>query len=201
MLLSGPFTGLLLFGQDSMSRNYYSEIHLHFTWHCTNSAPMLTPQVEPVTHRVIKARLIKTPGVFVHEIGGTDTHVHVAVTIPPTLTISEFVGQLKGGSSHEVNEQFALRRKVLEWQTGYGVVSFGTKDLPWVKEYIRNQRAHHANGKAVDRLERITEVEATTSQRSPVNGADNVNGQETDSAPHASPGMNAGPNAAAREGS
>ena len=27
-----------------------------------------------------------------------------------------------------------LGRKVLEWQAGYGVVSFGTRDLPWVVE-------------------------------------------------------------------
>ena len=157
-----------------MSQNYYSEINLHFTWHCKESAPMLTPQVEPVTHQIIKQRLINTPHVFVHEIGGTDTHVHVAVTIPPTLTISEFVGQLKGASSHEVNQHFALRGKALQWQAGYGVVSFGTKDLPWVKRYIQNQRAHHAAGKVSDRLERITELETPLPDTSPVNGADSA---------------------------
>jgi putative transposase len=44
---------------------------------------------------------------------------------------------------------------VLEWQTGYGVVSFGTKDLKWVIEYVRNQKEHHAKGTTVDRLEKI----------------------------------------------
>ncbi len=44
-----------------MSRNYYSEINLHFTWHCKDSGPMLTPQVEPVTHRIIKDRLSRNP--------------------------------------------------------------------------------------------------------------------------------------------
>ena len=121
-----------------MSHNYYSEINLHLTWHCKDSAPMLTPQVEPVAHRLIRQRIIKTSHVYVHEIGGTDTHVHVAVTIPPTLLISEFVGQIKGATSHDVNEQFALRGKVLQWQVGYGVVSFGTRDLDWVKRYIQN---------------------------------------------------------------
>ena len=145
-----------------MARNYYSEINLHCTWHCKESAPMLTPQVEPVAHRLIHARIVTTPGVFVHEIGGTDTHIHVALTIPPTLTISEFVGQIKGATSHEVNEQFALRGKVLQWQAGYGVVSFGTRDLEWVRQYIRNQRAHHATGKTLDRLERISEEETST---------------------------------------
>jgi putative transposase len=140
-----------------MSRNYYSEINLHLTWHAKQSLPLLTPAVEPIAHRLLKKRVIETPGVFLHEIGGTETHVHLAVTIPPTLTISDWIGELKGGSSHDVNQQMGLRSKVLQWQPGYGVVSFGSKDLPWVKEYIRNQREHHQRGSASERLERITE--------------------------------------------
>jgi hypothetical protein len=58
-----------------------------------------------------------------------------------------------------VNEQFAQRGKVRHWQAGYGVVSFGTGDLDWVKQYIQNQRTHHASGKVVDRLERTIEIE------------------------------------------
>jgi len=46
--------------------------------------------------------------------------------------------------------------KSLDWQTGYGVVSFGTKDLEWVVNYIRNQKEHHKKGTTVGRLEKIT---------------------------------------------
>lgn len=145
-----------------MSRNYYSEINLHITWHCKDNSPMLTPQVEPVAHRHLKQKIINTPGAFVHEVGGTETHIHIAVSIAPTLNISEFIGQLKGASSHDVNKQLGLRGKVLEWQAGYGVVSFGTKDLEWVRQYIRNQREHHASGTAYERLERITAPEPDT---------------------------------------
>jgi putative transposase len=95
----------------------------------------------------------------VHEIGGTDTHVHLAVTIAPTVNISELVGRLKGGSAHDVNQRLGNKSKVLQWQEGYGVVSFGTRDLEWVREYIRNQREHHAQGKVHDRLERIAQRE------------------------------------------
>ncbi len=52
-----------------------------------------------------------------------------------------------------------MGHKALEWQAGYGVVSFGTGDLPWVRDYVRNQREHHARGKVEDRLERITAIE------------------------------------------
>ena len=122
---------------------------------------MLTPQVEPFTHRYLRQYLINTPGAFVHEIGGTENHVHLAVTIAPTILISELVGKLKGASSHEANQKLGLGRKVLEWQTGYGVVSFGTKDLPWVEAYIRNQREHHTRGTLHPRLERILPLEET----------------------------------------
>ena len=81
-----------------MSRDYYSEINLHLVWHTKNSLPLLTPTVEPLTHRLLRKRIIDTPEVFVHEIGGTETHVHLAVTIPPTLTVSEWIGQMKGGN-------------------------------------------------------------------------------------------------------
>jgi len=144
-----------------MSRNYYSEIHLHIVWHTKSSLPLLTPQVEPFVHRYLKQRLVQTPGVFVHEVGGTETHVHVVVSIVPTILISELIGQLKGSSSHEANRQFP-GRKALEWQGGYGVVSFGTKGLEWVKAYVRNQKEHHARGSVFDRLERITTEDGET---------------------------------------
>jgi putative transposase len=121
-----------------MARNYYSEIHLHLVWHTKTSLPLLTPAVETFVHRYLRQKLINTPGAFVHEVGGTETHVHLAVTVTPTVLISELIGRLKGASAHEANQQLGRGRKVLEWQTGYGVVSFGTKDLDWVTAYVRN---------------------------------------------------------------
>ena len=143
-----------------MSHNYYSEINLHLIWHTKDSIPLLTPRVEEFVRRNVRQRIVNTPGAFVHDIGGTETHVHVAVSVPPTLLISELVGQLKGALSHEVNDQLGLQGAKLQWQAGYGVVSFGTRDLDWVKEYIQNQPEHHARGHVFDRLERITERDA-----------------------------------------
>jgi len=85
----------------------------------------------------------------------------VCLTIPPTTTISEFIGQLKGASAHEVNQKRGDGGNVLAWQSGYGVVSFGTRDLEWVKAYVSNQRERHALGKVEARLERIMALEDT----------------------------------------
>jgi putative transposase len=142
-----------------MSHNYYSEINLHVTWHTKESLPLLTPQVRDVAYRCLRQKIVNSPGAYIHEIGGTPTHVHLVASVPPTLLVSEFVGQLKGASSHEVNEQLGAGGKRLQWQSGYGVVSFGTRDLEWVKEYVRNQEQHHASGRISDRLERIGEAD------------------------------------------
>lgn len=136
-----------------MSDRAYSEINLHFVWHVKLNRPVITEELEPGLYRIIGNYAMKTPGLVFHEIGGIEDHLHIAVTIPPTLSISEWIGQVKGARSHHVNHKLA-NRKILDWQTGYGVVSFGTKDLEWVVRYIRNQKEHHKKGTIVERVER-----------------------------------------------
>jgi putative transposase len=148
-----------------MAGNYYSEINLHAVWHTKLSMPLLTPDVECVVHQYLRQMLVRESGVFVHEIGGTETHIHIAMSVVPTVLTSELIGRLKGSSSHEANHKFGDRRKRLEWQAGYGVVSFGTGDLDWVNAYVRNQREHHARGTIHERLERIIPLVAKAGQR------------------------------------
>ena len=150
-----------------MGHNYYSEINLHVTWHTKGSLPLLTPQVRNVVYRCLRQRLVNTPNVYVHEIGGIQTHLHLALSVPPAILVSELIGQLKGSSSYEVNQQLGLNGKKLQWQAGYGVVSFGTRDLEWVKEYVKNQEEHHSSGRVYDRLERTAEIENTTNNQEP----------------------------------
>jgi putative transposase len=138
-----------------MSRNVYSEINLHFTWHTKSNSPILIEMIENRLHQYIKHRVLETKGVLFHEIGGTDDHVHLVVSLPSTVLISDWIGKLKGASSYYINHEIA-NRKVLEWQDGYGVVSFSTKDLDWVAKYVRNQREHHKQGATFERMERIT---------------------------------------------
>jgi putative transposase len=138
-----------------MADNYYSEINLHLVWHTKLSRPLLNHEVEAMAFACLREKAAALGDVYIHEIGGTETHVHLALSIEPTVLISELVGVLKGYSAHEVNWRSGMGRTVLQWQTGYGVVSFGTRDLPWVAGYVRNQKEHHAVGKTFERLERI----------------------------------------------
>jgi REP-associated tyrosine transposase len=141
-----------------MPGNVYSEINLHMTWHTKNNDPVLTDTIEHRVHHYLEHEIRKTKNVFFHAVGGIENHVHLAATIPPSLLISEWIGKLKGGSSFYINHKIA-NRKLLDWQRGYGVVSFGTKDLPWVIEYVKKQKEHHARGTTNERLERTNDDE------------------------------------------
>lgn len=136
-----------------MSDSVYSEINFHITWHTKNSLPMITPRIEDRLYHYLTHKIIETPGAYLHAIGGIETHVHIGISLEPNILISDWVGKLKGGSSHYINHEVA--QKALEWQRGYGIVSFGTRDLKWVIEYIRNQKEHHRSGTIYNRLERI----------------------------------------------
>jgi putative transposase len=135
-----------------MPNNVYSEIHLHITWH-TKHGVLIEPAFEARLHQFIRSYAAQTAGVRVHAVNGTADHIHLAVSIPPTLNTSEWLGKLKGASTHHVNHRL-INRRAFGWQQGYGVLSFGTKDLPWVVEYVQRQKEHHTAGTAQERLER-----------------------------------------------
>ena len=130
-----------------MSVRVYSEINLRVTWHTKNSQPTITSAMQPELYAFLKNKIVNTPGAYFHAIGGIETHVHVSFSAAPSVHLDGFIGRLKGASSFEMG-------KGLQWQAGYGIVSFGTRDLPWVISYIRDQRDHHARGTIHDRLER-----------------------------------------------
>lgn len=129
-----------------MSIRVYSEINLHVTWHTKDNLRMIDEAMQPKLYSFLKNKIVETRGAYFHAIGGIADHIHIGSSIKPSLHLDEWIGKLKGASSFEMG-------KALQWQSGYGIVSFGTRDLKWVVNYIHNQRQHHANGTTHERLE------------------------------------------------
>ena len=80
-------------------------------------------------------------------------HVHLLVRLPPTVKVSEFIGQVKGATSYRVNEEIRPSFK-LKWQEGYGVLTLRKDELEKVSRYIDNQETHHRLGRLSNLLER-----------------------------------------------
>jgi REP element-mobilizing transposase RayT len=81
-------------------------------------------------------------------------HIHVVASIPPTVSISEVVGRLKGAASRAVNDGSECDTP-FRWQREYGALSVSDRGLPVVTEYALNQRQRHAANDLIATLERI----------------------------------------------
>ena len=82
------------------------------------------------------AGICKQEKIFVHEIGGTEDHVHMLIHLPPTIALADAVKEIKASSSKWMGPRFA-------WQRGYGGFSVSKSSVDAVARYIRNQAAHH----------------------------------------------------------
>jgi putative transposase len=131
-----------------MSNRSYSEINLHMTWHTKDNLRFIDERLEPDLYGFIKNKVVEDRRTYFHAIGGIADHVHLAASFFPPFEIDAWIGQIKGASSYEFG-------KDLYWQSGYGVVSFGTRDLDWIVSYIHDQKERHRSGRISERLERF----------------------------------------------
>ena len=90
----------------------------------------------------ILRRLCEWKGIEIHEAEICPDHVHMLISIPPKVSVSSFMGYLKGKSSVMLYEQFGeLQYKYRNrefWCRGYYVDTVG-KNTAAIKSYIANQ--------------------------------------------------------------
>ena len=68
------------------------------------------------------------------------------------MTVSDFVGRIKGASSHLVTH--VLRTgEPFKWQGGYGAFSVSKRNVPAVRDYVLNQEQRHRDGSVHTALE------------------------------------------------
>ena len=117
--------------------------YYHLVWATRYRQPIITPEREQVIFATIRT-VSSNLGSEILAINGTDDHIHIATAIPPGIAVAQWVKRCKGASTREVN-QIVTADDGFGWQTGYGVLTFGQKALPYVIAYIDGQKQHHAS--------------------------------------------------------
>ena len=75
-------------------------------------------------------------------------HVHLCVSIPPKLSVSDFVGYLKGKSAlmiFDKHPELGSKWDRSFWARGYYAATVGNVNEETVKEYIRRQTEESMN--------------------------------------------------------
>jgi putative transposase len=69
-------------------------------------------------------------------------HVHILVSLKPSLLIADLVRHIKAQSSAFIKEKKWVN-ETFSWQEGYGAFSYHKSQARDVVQYIANQPAHH----------------------------------------------------------
>ena len=137
-----------------MSGRTFKSIYYHIIFHTKLNYPYLKNlSLRNQVYHFIKNKC-KTHHLFLHEIGGTENHVHLLIYIPPKISVSEAVKLIKGSSSYFVNKELD-NENTLYWQEGYGVLTLSSKGVPFLIRYIKNQEEHHKKKTIYSELEKI----------------------------------------------
>jgi putative transposase len=135
-------------------------VFIHFVWAAWDRLPLLKESVQEQVYRAIGAKCEEL-GAQMVALGGVEDHIHLLVGMPATVSIADFVGQVKGTSSHLIAQHvLATTGKFFKWQGAYGAFSVSPQHLREVTDYIRQQREHHALGSLRLDWEYIEEKEA-----------------------------------------
>jgi putative transposase len=96
----------------------------------------------------ILRELCERKGVEIIEAEACPDHIHMLVSIPPKISVSEFMGYLKGKSSLMIFDKFANMKYRYGnrqfWCRGYYVDTVG-RNKKVIEEYIRNQLMEDKN--------------------------------------------------------
>jgi putative transposase len=119
----------------------FNKIWIHAIWSTKERLPLIQLRVEEKIHQFINLQL-REQGCPVRIINGMPDHIHCLFLLNPQKSIAEVVKQIKGSSSHYINQNNLITDK-FAWQTGYAAYSVSESVVDKVFQYIKNQKQHH----------------------------------------------------------
>jgi len=105
-----------------------SKVLLHVVFSTKNRENTISTHLRSALHAYL-AGICRARGAEAFRVGGTDDHIHIACTLPRTLTMAKLVEEIKKPSSIWMKQQEGGSR-YFAWQSGYGIFSMGQSQLP-----------------------------------------------------------------------
>ena len=84
---------------------------------------------------------VRDLGAVAEEIGGSNDHMHLLLSLRPTHCLSDVVREIKRGSSAWLHDERISPK--FAWQDGYGCATVSPSLRGRVESYIANQAEHH----------------------------------------------------------
>ena len=121
--------------------NTYSQVYLQFIFTVKGKQSLLPSKHNDELQKYITG-IIQNKKQKMLAINNVPDHLHLFVGFGTSLSMGDFMEEVKSISSKFINEKKWIKGK-FEWQKGYGVFSYSRSQLDNVVKYIMNQQEHH----------------------------------------------------------
>ena len=128
----------------------YTKLKYHIVFSVKGRRPLLRPEFKP---RLVKyiGGIVRNLHCVLDEADGPEDHIHVAAGIHPSVSVSDFVRDVKCNATSWMKEEFP-DLKDFAWQEEYAAFTVSHSQLPAVERYIRGQVRHHKKMSFIDEL-------------------------------------------------
>ncbi|VXB43128.1 MULTISPECIES: IS200/IS605 family transposase [Chryseobacterium] len=121
--------------------NTYTQIYIQIVFAVKGRQNLIPEENREELHKFITG-IVSHRNQKLFAVFAMPDHVHILVSMSPTVTISDLVRDIKAGSSKFINEKGWMNGK-FNWQEGYGAFSYSKSSVDSVVKYILNQEVHH----------------------------------------------------------
>ena len=118
-----------------------SQIYLHIVFSTKHRYPFLDGSVDNELYAYIGTSIKRIGGIPL-SINGVSDHIHILTIFPRTVTVADFLQDIKANSSRWLKTK-GEQYQNFAWQNGYGVFSVSDSKKQVVVNYIARQKEHH----------------------------------------------------------
>ena len=136
--------------------NTYTQLYTHVVFHTKSTGVVMREEDLARVFQYIGG-IIRTEGSIPFAVGGVADHVHILMTLPKTVAMSDLVRAIKAKSSKWL-KSVADYYESFQWQEGYGAFSVSPSLMDRTTRYIFGQAEHHRTKSYQEEYRKTLEV-------------------------------------------
>ncbi len=131
----------------------YRQIFYQIVFGTKNRKATIAREAEEDLYKYIWG-CIKNKKCTLFRINGIENHIHLMSDLHPSVSLSNYVKDIKIASSIWMKESGKFPA-FESWQEGYGAFTYSVKEKDMIIDYIKNQKEHHKTENFQDEFRRL----------------------------------------------
>ncbi|MBQ9654951.1 MAG: IS200/IS605 family transposase [Prevotella sp.] len=132
----------------------YTNLIYHIVFRPHGSRPVIVEAHEKELYAYILG-FCRAKGCVLYRIGGMPDHIHMLVSINQSISVSDFVRELKVSTNKFIKQNREHFPDFTKWAEGYCAISYNFRDKDMIYNYIKNQKEHHKRVGFYDELKQM----------------------------------------------